>query len=60
MGFWMGSRWVLDGYLDADGVLDAAHVLDVRAVQLAGALADPQKVRGAAIPGTSAHIVIHN
>mmetsp|Transcript_16389 Transcript_16389/g.27547 ORF Transcript_16389/g.27547 Transcript_16389/m.27547 type:complete len:440 (-) Transcript_16389:93-1412(-) len=36
--------------LDADGVFDAAHVLDVCAVQLAGALADPQQVRRAAVP----------
>ena len=36
--------------LHADRVLHAGEELDVRAVDLAGALADPQQVRGAVVP----------
>src|SRR5690606_7110151 len=36
--------------LDADRIVDAAQELDVRAVGLAGALADPEHVRRAGIP----------
>src|SRR5690606_6663424 len=36
--------------LDPDGVLDAAHELDVRAIQLTGAVTDPQHVRRAVVP----------
>jgi len=37
--------------LDADGVRDAAEVLDVRAVDLAGAVADPEEVGGGVVVG---------
>ena len=36
--------------LDADRVLHAGEELDVRAVELAGALADPEQVGGAVVP----------
>ena len=43
--------------LDADGIGDAAEVLDVRAVQRAGAVADPGEVGGEVIPaGAARHL----
>lgn len=39
--------------LDANGILDAAHELHVAAVELPGALANPQHVRGRVVPATA-------
>ena len=46
-----------DADLAADRVADAAEELDVRAVEFAGALADPQHVSGAVVPAAGERVL---
>ncbi|MCY1345957.1 hypothetical protein D9M69_320290 [compost metagenome] len=45
--------------LDPDGVADTAHEFHVGAIQLAGAVADPEHVGGAVVPATGEAVATH-